>query len=109
MIWMLMVISIAAVAYAISVVSEYTAFVREIQPRMARLQKESDNLKKVIQKESSEVGRLEASLSEDRDTIEDIHREIVSSQNEMKQLAVKEHELELAVYKQEFRMSRRKV
>ena len=91
MFWMLVII--AALAYAASTMSEYTAFVKEIQPRMARLQKESGNLKKTIEAGSSEVGHLEASLQEDQDLIEDLHRETVSAQDELRRQSAREQKL----------------
>ena len=108
MFWMLVVICVAAISYAVSVLSEYTAFLKDIGPRMSRLRKQADNLDQIIKAESVEVEVLGASLPEEKNHIEDMHSEIVTIQNELKQAHKRERDLEMKAYKQEFRMSKKR-
>jgi predicted nucleic acid-binding Zn-ribbon protein len=83
MFWMLIFVSVGAIAYAVSVLTEHNSFVKDMQPRMARLQRHSDNLERTLEMESSEVRGIEAALFDSREMVEALRDEVATVRGEL--------------------------
>lgn len=98
---------LAGLAYAISVLSEHRRFLEDTQPRIDQLEEEAGKLVELVRRETQDLGDTRAFVESERREIAEIQERLAETDARVKSLRKREHELEMANYKQEFRSSKK--
>ncbi len=98
---------LAGLGYAISSLSEHRRFLEDTQPRIHQLSEEAGKLEALLKRETQELGDARAWVESERGEVAEIQQRLAETDARIKSLRKREHELEMANYKQEFRSSKK--
>ena len=106
MVWLLVALILGSIGFAVSTIMKYKTTLDELQPRLNRARKSAERLEKAVEaettlkhKEEEERDGLARQANEHKAKIAEIHRKISEAEKE-------QEELEMAMYKKEFRKGR---
>ncbi len=105
---LLVCVILVAAGYAIVITRQYYAFAEEIQPRIAQLEKKAVNLGKTIASETRTLVALQERVGQGKEAMQALQREVVTLEQETKEAVEKESQLEMDLYKQDFKLSKRR-
>ena len=108
MVWFLIVLIVACVVYMISVVASYNSALAEAQDVIRNLEQQAEALEKTVSQEREAIGQRRARLEDLNETTSDMKQEIFLTDSKLKLAQKEENDLEMSMYKQEFKRSKQR-
>ncbi len=109
MAWVMLALMLSGIVYMIAIVSEYKTYTTEIQPRIARSEKQADRLGSGADKESSLRDQIRERTQDLKNQVGEVKLTITDAQKRIADLEKREEELEMDNYKTQFKKSKRSV
>ena len=106
MVWVLVAVILTSIIYITAMILKYTTFMGEVRPLVKKLRDRGPKLDEAVESETRLNNIVLARIEEEKMVQTKLRLSIADSEKELKAAKVREEQLEMAKYKQDFKKSR---
>ncbi|MDP6777200.1 MAG: hypothetical protein QGI83_10590 [Candidatus Latescibacteria bacterium] len=106
--WLYVVVLLAFIIYTVYVIGDYNTFLREEQPRIERIEGRADKLGQAADGEALLRDQVAGRVAEAKALVSELKNTITATQREVQTEQGREQDLEMDMYKSEFKRSKHK-
>ena len=106
MVWLLVAVILTSIIYITAMILKYTTFMGEVRPLVKKLRDRAPKLDEAVESETKLNNIVLARIEEEKMVQTNIRLSIADSEKALKEAKVREEQLEMEKYKQDFKKSR---
>lgn len=106
--WIYVALLLACIIFTVYVIGDYNTYLREEQPRIERIEGRAEKLGQAADGEALVRDQVAARVAEAKELVAEMKNTIAAAQREVQSEQGREQELEMDMYKSEFRRSKNK-
>jgi predicted nucleic acid-binding Zn-ribbon protein len=106
MVWVLVGLILGSIVYAVMVIGQHRSFLDEIQPRIARLEKHADQLEKAADTEAGLRDAIKERIAAETIAVTEMKQQVTAARLDLQKSQELEEQLEMQMYKAEFKRSK---
>ena len=107
MVWVMVALMLGGFVYAVAVIAEYRAFLGEMQPRIERARGRAEDFDEKAEKEAAIRDQIRARLEPEKKMVEELKAGNNETKRKLQEAKQHEEELEMQMYKQQFKQSKK--